>query len=50
MAEVHIVGELCYAKDFAKKYLFCKWQVEIGKYYKLYVQKDILKPNIFTSH
>lgn len=31
MAEVHVIGEICYAKDFSKKHLFCKWRVEIGK-------------------
>lgn len=36
MAEVHIIGEVCYAKDFAKNYLFCKWELEIGKYVELF--------------
>lgn len=36
MAEVHIIGEVCYAKDFAKKHLFCKWELEIGKHTELF--------------
>ncbi|XP_055606784.1 B9 domain-containing protein 2 [Uranotaenia lowii] len=35
MAELHILGQLCHASDFAELNLFCRWSIQFGSCWKV---------------
>ena len=37
MAEVHIIGQILYAKEFPKQELFCRWKLQCGKNFEMYL-------------